>query len=367
VFDVGIKSFERESRLARSQQDTFKRTQQVVFMLLVWVHSVVPAYCQTIAAQKQEEPGANTVIEPKQILRTGIDLTKKSLSPNTLQLADTIGFTPVLKRVEELRNKVDALGGAVSLEKLDARQSLNEALMDGALIIQRSSLDIDFALAEIAAEQEIFSSQISTFTDDRDKAVARTNAIGFVSNGILWAACEGLAIPTFKQPKYAIPSGIIGILAGVIPSIASLYTYRQLSGKKAHSRLDPNMLAKLFGYPTTVDIDYPDSVWTFLTQVPADGASSKTRVDNIVDRWISDANLKAFTDRESKRQLDILTGSAVHRKSVNISVLTARKVMLSQLAAEIMKMKRMLLELSMALHGEKELSVTHRHMPPLNR
>lgn len=363
MFDIGIK-FVCKPQSGNGRNPTTKRTLQIALLLLAWSHSLAPAFCQQALAQKEQEPGANTVVEPKQILRTGIDLTKKSLSPNTVQLADTIRLTPVLKRVEELRSKIEGMNGALSLEQLDLRQNLNEALMDGALIIQRSSLDVDFALAEIAAEQEIFSSQISTFIEDRDKAVARTNAISFVSNGILWAACEGLAIPTVKNAKYAIPSGILGILAGVIPSIASLYTFRQLSGKKHHSRFDPNMLAKLFGYPTTVDIDYPDSVWTFLMQVPADGTSSKTRVDSILDRWISDANLKAFTDRESKRQLDILTGSAIHKKSVDIAVLNARKVMLSQLAAEIMKMKRMLLEMSMALHGEKELAATHRHSLP---
>lgn len=364
MFDIGIK-FVCKPQSGNGRNRTTKRTLQIALLLLAWSHSLAPAFCQQALAQREQEPDANTVVEPKQILRTGIDLTKKSLSPNTVQLADTIRFTPVLKRVEELRSKIAGMNGALSLEQLDARQDLNEALMDGALIIQRSSLDVDFALAEIAAEQEIFSSQISTFIEDRDKAVARTNAISFVSNGILWAACEGLAIPTVKNAKYAIPSGILGILAGVIPSIASLYTFRQLSGKRHHSRIDPNMLAKLFGYPTTVDIDYPDSVWTFLMQVPADGTSSKTRVDSILDRWISDANLKAFTDRESKRQLDVLTGSAIHKKSVDIAVLNARKVMLSQLAAEIMKMKRMLLEMSMALHGEKELAVTHRHSLPM--
>jgi hypothetical protein len=39
--------------------------------------------------------------------------------------------------------------------------------------------------------------------------VATTNAISFISNGILWAACEGLAIPTVKRAKYALPSGIL--------------------------------------------------------------------------------------------------------------------------------------------------------------
>lgn len=365
MFDAGIKLFGWSSP-GKSRTPMIGRYIQVSVMLIILLHSLLPACCQppSLVAQKEQEADANTVIEPRQILRTGIDLTKRSLSPNTLQLSDTIGFTPVLKKIVELREKVGTMSGAVSLEQLDARQSLNEALMDGALIIQRCSLDIDFALAEIAAEQEIFSSQVATLTEDRDRAVARTNAMAFISNGILWAACEGLAIPTFKQPKYAIPSGILGILAGVIPSIASMYTFRQLSGKKTHSYLDPNMLAKLFGYPTTVDIDYPDSVWTFLIQVPPDGSTTKTRLDSLVDRWISDANLKAFTDRESKRQLDILTGSAIHRKSVNIAVVNARRVMLSQLAAEIMKMKRMLLELSMALHGEKELTAARRHSVP---
>lgn len=67
--------------------------------------------------------------------------------------------------------------------------------------------------------------------------------------------------------------------------------------------------------------------------------------------------MPAFTDRHSKKQLDVLTASVRQRKGLSIGTLTARSVMLQQLHSEILKMKRMLLELNMAVGGMKSLSV----------
>ena len=54
----------------------------------------------------------------------------------------------------------------------------------------------------------------------------------------------------------------------------------------------------------------------------------------------------------------MITASVAQHKGLSIGTLTARQVMLNQLSAEIMKMKRMLLELTMVLDGEKEFTVT---------
>jgi hypothetical protein len=134
-----------------------------------------------------------------------------------------------------------------------------------------------------------------------------------------------------------------------------MYTLKAINGKKKTSEVEPNMLAKLFGYPVNQDIEYPVSVWRFLNQTPADEPKAKTRHDQLVDRWIKDSNIPNFTSRDNKEQLDVLTASVAQKKGLTISTLSTRQVMLQQLSAEVLKMKRMLLELAMAVQGEKQL------------
>ncbi len=311
-----------------------------------------------IAASTPREATTNTSDFPTQILKSGINLTDPGLSPNSLQLANTIGLTPLLERSQQLRSRIAAFDSQPTVESLAARQELYDVTDKIALLIQRTDLEIDFAVAEMDAEKQVYEEILNTFTSDRDKAIARTNAISFISNGALWAVCEGLAIPGYKYAKFAIPSGIVGIPAGVVPSIASMYTFKQINGKKKTSEVEPNMLAKLFNYPTNPEIEYPSCVWEYLHQVPASEPNSKKRLDQMIDRWIADSNIPGFTDRDSKQQLDVITASVAQRKGLSISTLTVRSVMLEQLQAEVWKMKRMLLELAMAARNEKRITAS---------
>jgi len=335
-------------------------------LVLLSTQMTLPVMSQPTSsdAGATSEPQANTSAFPKQILRTGVSLTATGISPNSRQLANTIGLTPVLERVQTLRSRVDSSGSAQTLESLATRQDLWDAKQQAALIIQKADLDIDFAIAEIDAEYQVYGEILATFTGDRDKLLTRVNAASFISNGVLWAVCEGFAIPCFnttyaKNPRHVcqwpIPSGVVGIAAGIVPSLASMYTLKAVNGKMKTSEVDPNMLAKLFGYPTNPEIEYPNSVWEYLHQVPADDPKGKKRLDQLVDRWISDSNMSSFTDRKSKVQLDVLTASVSQRKGLSIATLSARSTMLQQLHSEIMKMKRMLLELNMAVQGEKQV------------
>ena len=316
------------------------------------------------SANQSKEAGANVQDIPKPILRTGISLNKTIVSPNSAQLAKNIGLIPVIEQIQLLRSRINSGDGESPLENLKTRQDLNDTLQKAIMIIQKTVLEVDFAASECEAESQLYNEILTTFTNDRDKAIARTNALSFISNGILWAVCESLAIPTYKNANFAIPSGIVGIPAGVVPSIASMYTLKQINGKKKTSEVEPNMLAKLFNYPSSADIEYPNSVWQFLHEVPASEPGGKTRLNQMIDRWIADANMPGFTDRHSKKQLDVLTASVAQRKGLSINTLTARIVMLEQLQCEIMKMKRMLLELSMAIEGEKQLTASE---PSLER
>lgn len=304
-------------------------------------------------AAQAPEPAANSVAFPKQILKTGVSLSAVGLSPNSMQLAKNIGLDDTLTRINSLSEQVARNGTDVSLQSLSQRQDLRETKQKARLVIQKTNLEIDATAAQMTAEKELYKEILTKFKDDRDKAIAMTNAVSFISNGALWAVTEALVIPTYKYPVYNVPAGIVGIPAGLVPSAASMYTLKLIGGKKKTSEVEPNMLAKVFDYPTNSEVEYPQSVWTFLNETPADEPNGKSRIKQLTERWIADSNMPAFTQRDSRKQLDVLTASVSQRKGLTIDTLTARTVMLDQLLAEIMKMKRMLLELEMAADGDK--------------
>lgn len=338
----------------------------LICLALLSSQGCLPALSQAEKKGDESSPETQSNVSemPVQILKTGVSLSAPGMSANTRQLANSIGLLPVLEQIQSLRARIGSTGTPASLENLWARRDLYDARELAASIIQKTNLDIDFAIAEIDAETQLYSEILGTFTGERDKYLTRINAASFISNGILWAACEGMAIPCYNttyaiNPKHVcqwpIPSGIVGIVAGVIPSVASMYTLKAANGKFKTSESDPNMLSKVFGYPTNPDIEYPRSVWDYLQQVPADQPAGKKRMDQIVDRWIADSNIHDFTSRKSKAQLNVITASIAEPRGLSIGTLTARSVMLTQLHSEIMKMKRMLLELDMALIGEKQV------------
>jgi hypothetical protein len=300
------------------------------------------------------EPGANSVALPKQILHTGVNIFSNDVSLNSRQLADNMGLTAIFEQMRLLQIHVSAGAKRPNLEYLAARQDLSEMINRIDQMIIEAELEIDFVLAQISAEQNIYTDVLAAYQADRDKVVARANASSYYANGALWAVGEGFDVPTYRVPKYSIPSGTVSILAGVMPSVLSLYAMKKFNGKKANSEVAPNMLAKIFDYPTSPEIEYPKLVWDYLNSPPADEPGSKSRKEQLIDRWVADSNIPSFTDRSSRKILDVVTASVSHNGALTIDSLNLRQVMLAQLGAEIMKMKRLLLELIMVARNEKQ-------------
>jgi hypothetical protein len=303
-----------------------------------------------------QEPAANSVALPTQILKSGINLNSTNISPNSAQLAEQTGLMPVLARLNDIRPQMAALKSAEpTLDNLQRRQEYCELEERAQQIVGQTNLEIDYVLAEINAERNLYGEILTAMTSKRDKLVARSNAASFYTNGVLWAVGEAFDIPTYRAPRLSIPSGTVSILAGVVPSFFSLWAMHQYNGQKKESENEPNMLAKLFNYPVNNEVDYPASVITFLNSVPPDGISKKTRKEQLIDRWLTDQNIPSFTDRNNRKVLDCITASVSHEKGLSIETLSARQDMLQQLSSEVMKMKRLLLELSMAGHGDKTI------------
>ncbi len=330
------------------------------FIIIYCLNSILPVLAFQYKAKPKESSTdeeiagkANSQSLPRQILKTGVNLRSKTIAANTKQLADIIHVTPLLSKIEELRN--NSPSNEITLENLAKKQMLFDTIQKAIVIVTKTNFEIDFTLAEIGAERNVYGEILNTFTADRDKMVARSNAMSFYSNGALWAVGEAFDIPTNKYPNLSVPSGILGIIAGLAPSAFSLYAMHQYNGKKKTSEVEPNMLAKLFGYKTNPTIEYPDSVWTFLNSKQANKDAKLSRKDVLINRWVSDSNIASFTDKNSAKQLDAITASVAQKKGLTIATLTARQEMLQQLAAEIYKMKRMLLEITMVINDEKAL------------
>ncbi len=147
---------------------------------LLSMQGMLPLLAQPVSngAANTKEAAANTQAIPKPILKSGVVLNARGLSANTLQFANIIGLATTLERIRTLSSQLESsdVSGRRTPENLYVRQDLWDARQKASLIIQKTSLDVDFALAEIESEQRLYDEILDTFTSDRDKLVARVNA-----------------------------------------------------------------------------------------------------------------------------------------------------------------------------------------------
>lgn len=110
------------------------------------------------------------------------------------------------------------------------------------------------------------------------------------------------------------------------------------------------MLSKVFNYPVTPELEYPDSVWTWLnSQAPV--GPKETRLEFLVNWWQKDGNIRYFSAKPTHHQLDLLTATV--QDELTIQLISDRLSMLRTVDAMIVGMNRPLLELMMVVRGTK--------------
>ncbi len=280
------------------------------------------------------------------------DLKDKAVSRDALPLADLLKLTEPLRQLQTLRDQAQSYPvGSVPHELHEQIRDLKEDITDK---IEQTRLEIDFTQAELAVDIAIQSELLRAYSEDRDKKVNAATVWGLRTNGVLWAIAESLDIPTYKQPRYAIPSGSIGIVAGVVPGLFSLLAVHEEKGDRYQGKTRPNMLSKIFGYPTTPQIEFPDSIMAYLRTVPVKVPGGQPRLDYLISRWEVDENIHSFTDIHSKQQLDVITGAV--ESNLTIQIVSDRLTMLQQLSAVVYQINRPLLELMMVVTGTKRIN-----------
>lgn len=281
--------------------------------------------------------------------QTMSDPHSRDLSPDAVQLADNIGLAEKLARLDQLEEQAKRF----DKPPVELRQDMTDLRVEIIALIEQTRLEIDFVVAEIDEEQSLHQEVLTWYTNERDERVNKANLWAFRTNGILWAASESLAIPSYKQPKLSIPSGTLGIIAGLVPSVFSIVAVRSAGGKHHGRKSYPNMLCKIYDLPTTPRTEYPDSVWKHLNSPPS-GDSTKTRRELLIDHWMHNKNIQILKDGVTPYKIERITG--VEQGDMSIELLTDRTSMLREVKACVLQMTRPLMELSMCLRNQKQLA-----------
>ncbi|MBX3138472.1 hypothetical protein KF707_19750 [Candidatus Obscuribacterales bacterium] len=187
----------------------------------------------------------------------------------------------------------------------------------------------------------------------------------FLSTQILGCqnACAAIKLPLIqrkknqadnKHPRLSIPSGAVGIVAGLVPSMFSEFAMRSSGGKHHERKAYPNMLCKFYDQPVIPRTDFPDSVWKHLNLCPTN--SSVTRREMLLSYWEGNQNIHTLRDGVTTEKIRKITGQ--DQSDINIDLLNDRASMLRDLKAAVLQMTRPLMELSMCLRGQKQIADT---------
>lgn len=301
----------------------------------------------------QSDPKVSGLIKNIPICRvlSQTQLATEELSEEAVELARLLHLLPQLRQLEQLRQYENA-ASVKSAERRESIRDLKEEIRDA---IEQTRMEIDYCHAELFAEEAVHDELLTAYSQERDNSVYKSNIWSIRTNGALWALAEALSIPSYKQPRFSIPSGITGIMAGLVPTIFSTIALRQSKGTVVEREDRPNMLSKVFDFPVEARIDYPKSVWEFIHSVPPKSPAGDTRINLLIRQWKEDRNIRHFGLRNPKRELAVLTGHG--HQHLTMDDLADRCDMLTELDALIGFMNRPLLELMMAVRGLK-------HLPP---
>ena len=272
------------------------------------------------------------------------------LSPDAVQLANTLGLTEKLSKLKDLQKQAQQANGSTPME---LRQDITESRIEILEIIEQARLDIDFVAAEIEEEQAAIEEVLKWYINERDERVTRANVNAFRTNGVLWAAAEAFTVPSYKYPRLSIPSGILGIVAGLVPSMFSEIALRSGGGLHHERKAYPNMLCKFYDLPTSPRTEYPESIWTHLN-LPPSGKDTRTRRAILMDHWIDNKNIRTLSQGVSKQKIDRIAG--VDQTDISIDLLNDRASMLRELKAVVLQITRPLMELNMCLRDKKQVS-----------
>jgi hypothetical protein len=276
-----------------------------------------------------------------------------SMDADLLPIATTIGISEYVTRLPQLRRRLNDMGPTNTLERLIARQDLLETQEQMMRSVFKANMEVDYMLARIDAETNVFSQLLADLESKRDKGVMASTILANLTNAALWSVSCSYTIASTHHATYSYDDGINGIVAAIVPSAFSLYALYQLQGPKRNLQVDPNILNPMFAAPVSRDVAYPAVVNTYLGERPGGRTFGPTRKERLLKLWSekgylpSSKNQHLFQEKE-----DILAGTISKKAAVTIKMMQIRLLMLTDLRCEVIQLKKQFLGLTNVADGK---------------
>jgi hypothetical protein len=205
-------------------------------------------------------------------------------------------------------------------------QHIYERIMAASLLVDATTAQID---NEIVSANEVRG----YLSDRRDRIVNRANLLGVIIGGGLGATSSGMQFSSSLDK----PGAAVGIGAGALSAgfgVAGIHAQRGTS-----SRFDfkSNMLAELFDRPVLPDSHFPDTIASFLNEIPQNNSSGLTRKEQLIQTWIQVKRIDSLSDTE---KIDHVTSQPSELLKLSIDDFEDRAAMLADLRARISFLKR---------------------------
>jgi hypothetical protein len=302
------------------------------FVAFLIAASTWPTTAQTQQPNTQQETGAPA----SQVLR---------LSPEAAQVAEEIGVSPLLQRLERLPVGRRAEGSQVSLESLAVRQEITEKVL-------AVSLDIDSVNAVIDSEVEQIRGIRAELQAKRDKAQNIINIASVLTGGVAGAITSAMQ---FKPSTVNLGNGI-GVAGGAGSVVLSIVGMRMQGGRQSLGD-SPRMLARFFGrQPDATEIiasGYPEEVWSYLNSAPPSQPNIGTRREQLIAKWRSEGRIQRDDSPKGKRSIESMSSNISQLRKLSINDMSDRVTMLLDVRAKVSLMKRGLSEIVRGLSAPK--------------
>lgn len=259
-----------------------------------------------------------------------------TLSPMAKEVAKDIGLTQHIVNIQDLRAKAanpDVI--KLDVQFLFLKQEMTEILLTTFLETREVVAVVDDEMSRASELKDLLESR-------RDRAIRLNNITNFTSGGALAMIGSGIQIGGGNAINNA--GNLMEVAAGGLATGISTYALKQSSGEKRSAGVNPNMLAKLFDLPTSIDTEIPTPIWNYLKE-PIPGGKGESRRDLLIDRWVKLGRIPPPTSKAGQRRVALLAGAVAQTHEVTIDLLDDRVAMLNDMRAVVGSMTRELLEI----------------------
>ena len=249
-----------------------------------------------------------------------------SLSDGAMSLAKDLQILDALTELQTLR--LDPVQFD-TFHALHLRQDVTERLVEAFFDVQGSIAAIDDEIDHTQRLQDEMS-------DQRDSAIRKNNILNFATTGTLSILSGSFQLRPMLHFQNA--SDISTIVSGGVATTLSAYALKQQSGGRRSSLRDPNMLAQILGRAVPIELQLPDTVWTYLSNNPP--GASKSRKSLLIDKWVEGKRFAAPETKAGLKDINVLSNSTDLHKEVTIEMLGNRIIMLTELKVTLCQMSR---------------------------